>query len=125
MKSKSRLNLAAGSQPDDFVELFVAHERRILSFVASLLPNLADAEDVLQEVSRVLWEKFDEFQPGTSFSAWAFQIAKLKVLEHRRRQSRQRVIFSGETLERLAVDAAKLSEESELRHRTLDDCLRS
>ena len=32
-----------------FVRLFVEYQRRIHAFIATLLPNLADAEDVLQE----------------------------------------------------------------------------
>ena len=110
-------------QPDEFVQLFVAHQRRILAFICSLLTNLADAEDVAQEVSRVLWEKFGEFRPGTDFGAWALRIAQLKVLEHRRRAHRKPLIFDDALLQQLAADAIDLSADIERQQRALDDCL--
>jgi RNA polymerase sigma-70 factor (ECF subfamily) len=114
---------ASGSRPDDFVRLFVAHERRILSFICTLVPRLADAEDIAQEVSGVLWEKFAEFRPGSDFSAWAFRIAQLKVLEFRRRERRGRLLFSDELLEQLASDATAESQRMERQQLALDDCL--
>ena len=66
----------------EFIRLFLQNERRIYAFIVSLLPDLTDAEDVLQETSVVLWEKFDQFQPGTNFVSWACKIAHFKVLKH-------------------------------------------
>ncbi len=45
----------------DFIRLLLANERRIYAFILSMLPDLTDAEDVLQETSLVLWEKLDQY----------------------------------------------------------------
>ena len=59
--------------------LMVQHQRQIFSFIYSLAPNRHDAEDLLQETSLVICEKFPEFKPGTNFLAWACQIALWRV----------------------------------------------
>ena len=41
-----------------------------------------DAEDVLQEANLVLWRKFDQYQEGTNFFAWACQIIRYEVLKY-------------------------------------------
>ena len=109
-------------QPDEFVRLFMAHQRRILSFVATLVPNLADAEDVVQEVSTVHWEKFDQFEPGRDFAAWAFRIARFKVMELRRQQQRP-MVFDESLIEQIADDAAEMSAELSAQQTAMDDCV--
>ena len=64
----------------EFVRLYTASSRRIYTYILTLLPNRTDAEDVFQDVSVLLWEKFPEFTPGTQFSAWACRIAYFKAL---------------------------------------------
>jgi RNA polymerase sigma-70 factor (ECF subfamily) len=84
-----------------FLGLFLKAERRIFAYIFTLLPNRVDAEDVLQEVSKLMWEKFDEAHPPEDFVAWGCRIAFYKVMEYRRSQRRGRVIFSDVMLERV------------------------
>src|SRR4051794_41944074 len=55
--------------------LMTRHQRQIFSYIYVLVPNRPDAEDLLQETSLVICEKFNEFREGTDFVAWACQIA--------------------------------------------------
>lgn len=55
--------------------LMTRHQRQIFSYIYTLVPRRHDAEDLLQETSVVICEKFEEFRPGTDFVAWACQIA--------------------------------------------------
>ena len=110
--SESRMRVASGgSRVDDsqglskgkaFLDLFLKAERRIFAYIFTLLPHRADAEDVLQEVSKLMWEKFDEDHPPENFVGWGCRIAYYQVQEHRRSRRRQRIIFSDEVVERLA-----------------------
>jgi len=109
--------------PQEFVRLFLANQRRILSFVAVLVPDFAAAEDITQESATVMWEKFDQFTPGTDFAAWALRIAKFKVLEHRRRGQRQRLLFSDDLVAQIADDAADMADEVVARDRALAHCI--
>jgi RNA polymerase sigma-70 factor, ECF subfamily len=66
-----------------FLGLFLKAQRRIFAYIFTLLPNRTDAEDVLQEVSKLMWERFDEADPPGDFVAWGCRIAFYKVMEHR------------------------------------------
>jgi RNA polymerase sigma-70 factor (ECF subfamily) len=106
-----------------FMRLFLEAERRIFGFLLALVPNWADAEDLLQETAAVLWRKFDEFEPGTDFLAWALTVARFQVLCHRKKQQRSRVRFSDQTVEVLAERLAAFTETSDRRLDALCHCL--
>jgi RNA polymerase sigma-70 factor (ECF subfamily) len=88
-----------------FLRLFLKNERRVYAYILTLLPNRADAEDVLQEASMVMWDKFDECQPPDDFAAWGCRIAYFKVLDYYRKRQRCRVRFSQAMLDRVAETA--------------------
>jgi RNA polymerase sigma-70 factor, ECF subfamily len=43
--------------------------------VAPLVPNVADAEDIVQQTAIALWEKFDAYDPAQPFTPWACRFA--------------------------------------------------
>jgi RNA polymerase sigma-70 factor, ECF subfamily len=108
---------------DEFVDLFSSHARRIYGYVYTMLPRWADADDVFQETSRVLWQKFGEYQSGTNFFAWARQVARYQVLFFRQRQQRSRVTFTDAFLEAVAATEAEDSERLEAEQRALAECM--
>src|SRR5207249_11545384 len=57
-----------------FLPLFLQNQRRLYAYILTLLPNRADADDVLQEASLVMWDKFDERAPPSDFTAWGCRI---------------------------------------------------
>src|SRR3954466_8216638 len=74
-----------------FLRLFLQHERRLYAYILALLPNRADPDDVLQEVSLVLWDKFRDEAPPDDFTAWGCRVAYFKVLDFRKKRQRSRV----------------------------------
>lgn len=110
-------------QVGPFMRLFTSHEPRLRAFALSLIPNWADAEDVLQQANLVIWEKFDAFQPGTDFFAWAGRIVFLTAKDFRKRQLRTKVRFDDAFLEAVAAEAIALQGEMDERRRALDDCV--
>src|SRR5688572_29658300 len=78
---------------EQFVALFVRHEAAIHSFVLTLLPDLVEAEDVVQQASLTMWRKFDQYTPGTNFRNWAFQIAKFTAMNQMTKTRRDRHRF--------------------------------
>jgi RNA polymerase sigma-70 factor (ECF subfamily) len=107
----------------EFVLLFSQHARRLYSYIYLLVGNEVDADDVFQETSRVLWEKFGEFTPGTSFLAWAERVAHFQTLHFRSRRKRDRLQFSAEFIDAIAQQRAGSLESLERRQQALDDCL--
>jgi RNA polymerase sigma-70 factor (ECF subfamily) len=113
----------SGEQSDtQFVQLFARYQTQLFRYVASLVPHLQDAEDVLGQATIVLWENFDAFSPGTSFLAWARRIAYLRVLEFYR-QSARRPLLSEGLIEQLAREMEDRDEVSMRRLAALPICL--
>ena len=125
---------ASGIPPDDpegtskgklFLAQFLKAERRIFAYILTLLPHRADAEDLLQQVSLIMWEKFDAQAPPEDFAAWGCRIAYFKIRDYRRTLRRSRVIFSDTMLDRVAQSLADRALELRLdeRHEAMVRCL--
>jgi len=106
-----------------FVSQFLVHQRRIYRYILTLCPHIADAEDILQKTAEVLWAKFEEFEPGTNFLAWANRVAHLKVLEHRRAQRAGVVVLDDDVLQRLAEVSQSQADTLNQQQDALFECL--
>ena len=69
----------------EFIRNFAGIQPSLHRYICSLLPNFNDADDVLQEVAIISWEKFSSYNQEQSFQAWVFGIARNKVLHSKRR----------------------------------------
>lgn len=87
---------------EEFVELSSRHQRQLLGYIFTLVRNMDDAEDLLQQTNLVLWRKFDDYQSGTDFMRWACCVAHLQVLTFLRRRRRGPVHLNEELLQQLA-----------------------
>jgi RNA polymerase sigma-70 factor (ECF subfamily) len=114
---------AAGEAYERFVRLLVQHEAAVRAFVRPLVGTWNDLDDVIQQTCLVLWRKFDEFEPGTDFRAWACTIARFEVLKHHRAKARDRHVFSEELLGLLAEEGAAELARRERERRALEGCL--
>lgn len=81
-----------------FVELLTQHQRKLFSYIYTLVPNVTDSDDLLQETNLVLWNKRQEYTLGTNFSAWACRIAYFNVQNFLRAKVRSHASFSEELL---------------------------
>ena len=106
-----------------FVRLFVQHQRRIYALILALVPHGPDADDILQETSAVLWEKFDDFAPGTNFPAWALRIARFQVMAYYSTKRRTRARLSDETIDLVVERLAARPARDDARTVALDGCL--
>jgi RNA polymerase sigma-70 factor (ECF subfamily) len=106
-----------------FVQLLGRHQRRLFLYVMTLVPSWNDAEEILQETNLVLWREFDQFQPGTSFAAWACKVALHRVLAWRKRRQRDRLEFSDTFLEAVAAESDAAADRLEERSRQLARCI--
>lgn len=108
---------------DLFLRLFTTNEPAVRAFVRSLVPTLADANDVMQEVALVLWRKFADYDSNEDFRRWAFGVAKFKVLAWQRDRSRDRHVFGEDMTEVLAGEAAERVDSLAEKREALRACL--
>lgn len=106
-----------------FTRLFIASEKRIFGLIFALVQDRADAQDILQETGARLWKKFDEFEEGTDFTAWALQVTRFVVLEWRRSQKRVPLPLDEEELHALADAHRDAAEPIAAVRAHLDECL--
>ena len=62
------------TQPDHrtFMKHFLAAEAVLKAYLLSASGDMNAADELLGEVSSVLWEKFDRYDPARGFRPWAF-----------------------------------------------------
>jgi RNA polymerase sigma-70 factor (ECF subfamily) len=111
------------AQDEAFVRLFGLNQGRVFAYIVSLLPCWADAEDVLQRTSIVLWKKFDQFDPSADFARWACGVAYRETLKYLKQQNRRRQVFDEAVLERIASARIARSDLLEKRRFAMDDCV--
>jgi RNA polymerase sigma-70 factor (ECF subfamily) len=108
---------------EEFLRLFLTHQRRLYAYILMLLPHRADADDVFQQTSVTLWGRRGQFQSGTSFNAWSSRVAYNTVLNFRAKLGRERVRFDDALLARIAAQADRMGHELDIRRAALHACL--
>lgn len=87
---------------EQFISQFTRYERQIRYYIASLVANKSDVDDIMQETSSLLWEKFDQYDPERPFLPWAMRFAYNAVRTYRQKLGTRRKYFSDELVEELA-----------------------
>jgi RNA polymerase sigma-70 factor, ECF subfamily len=117
-------NTGRDERADEFACLFGCHSRQIYAYILTLVPNWADAEDIFQETSTIIWEKFNEYVPGTNFRAWACQVAYYRTLWFRQRQKKLAVPFGEEFFRLVATETLAQQDLLDDRHQALAGCMK-
>jgi RNA polymerase sigma-70 factor (ECF subfamily) len=107
-----------------FARLLHANHRDLFAFIYSLVQHHADAEDVYQQTTLVLWNKFDQFEPGTNFGAWSRRVAHFTARDFLRSRRRRAQCFSDALLDSIAAAYPPQGPEAAaLRSEVLAGCL--
>jgi len=112
-----------GASRQQFLSLFLRGEREIFRYVAALVPNVADAEDIVQQTAVALWEKFDAYDPNQPFTPWACRFALNKAKQWIERRQRWQALLEGGLAEELMHRREELRPELECRLNHLEGCL--
>ena len=109
-------------QSAEFVRLWTMHGQRIYAYLLALSSNYADADEIYQEVGMTLWQKFDEYTPGTNFHAWARQVALNKVRNFRLLRRHDTTLCSPELLDAIDQTVDRTIETLDAQHKAFADC---
>lgn len=107
-----------------FINLLTSHYCKLHSYVMCMVPNKADAEDVMQETTVQMWEKFDDFQVGSDFFAWSKAIARYKVLDLRKKRARQHCQLDPGVLELLQAERDSYNDNLDRKLELLKHCIK-
>jgi RNA polymerase sigma-70 factor (ECF subfamily) len=113
------------NRAETFLALHLQNHNRLAAFVHTLVPAWQDAEEIIQDTLMVLWRKFDEFDPSTSFFSWAARVAQYEVLNYRRKNRHRELYFDDEVLSALAITALDQMDDMELQRAALENCIKN
>jgi RNA polymerase sigma-70 factor (ECF subfamily) len=91
-----------------FLRAFTTNEPAVRAFVRRLVPSRIDADDVLQEVAIVLWEKYGEF----------------KVLSWLRDKGRDRLVLDDDVVGLIADESIRKESHLEQQRVALESCFK-
>ncbi|MCK4998392.1 MAG: sigma-70 family RNA polymerase sigma factor [Anaerohalosphaera sp.] len=84
-----------------------------MGFIRVMVPNRSVADDILQETTLLMWEKFEDFQDGTNFSAWGISIARNKILQQYRKEKRQHMMFDDTAIRNLVDESSVFDNDND------------
>jgi len=103
--------------------LFVQHQQVVLYYVLTIVPDLADAQDIVQETFLTITRKAETYTLGTNFPAWACTTARYQALQFQRTRARAAARLDDDVLEMLYSEDASPPDNLEPRTEALKNCL--
>ncbi|MEZ4570955.1 MAG: sigma-70 family RNA polymerase sigma factor, partial [Thermomicrobiales bacterium] len=111
------VGLAQNGHQEAFAELYDRYFDRIYDFLARMMRNRAEAEDVAQDTFIRAIRSIDRLESGNKFKSWLFTIARNTALNRIEREKRSRpLIFSdddGDDVELDLIDADRFGSPDE------------
>ncbi|EMI47112.1 RNA polymerase, sigma-24 subunit, ECF subfamily [Rhodopirellula sp. SWK7] len=77
----------------------------------------------MQEMSLVLWSKFQELEEPDGFRNWALAVARYESLAWRRDKARDRLVLAADVLGMIAVESAEQARQLSEQRDALEVCL--
>lgn len=108
----------------EFVGLLGQNYRALYACAVSLGADLHQADDIMQEVSILLWQQFDQFESGTSFVRWGRAMVRNVFRNQRRSQWHRKHVFNPLLIEKLFEMHCGAEELLEIRVLALQRCLK-
>lgn len=105
------------------MRLWTLAQPTVSAFVASVVRDFGDRDDVLQETAVAVIESFDRYDPQRPFVAWALGVARNQIGLYLRKRRRERLIFDDATIACLAEAFADGPTDSAHRLEYLGECL--
>lgn len=106
-----------------FLSLLMVNQRRINSYILSVVPNFTDADDIMQETIAVMWRKFGDFEIGTDFASWGMKVAYFCILDYRKMKDKDKLVYSQDIFERISAIAKERQSETDERIINLRRCI--
>lgn len=111
-----------GQREEEFIRLLTRHKNQLFNFIFCLVQALPDAEDVFQQSTIAMWDRFEQFAPGSDFLAWASCIARYRALNFLRAKRRERVCFSEDLVNQFSDRVFDRPDLHEVRLKALAAC---
>ncbi len=116
--------LNGNKDTERFLRLLTPIQGRIYAYILSHWPNRSDADDIMQETTAVIWKKFDSYEPGTDFLAWAVTVAKYTVMKYRKNRNNHPIQLNDEAIKALQAESDTFFKKYDGRLSALKECVK-
>ena len=106
-----------------FVRAFTEHEESLRAYARSMVPNWETVDEILQEGSLVMWQKFDQLIDEEGFLPWAKAIVRFEALKARRTAARDKLWFSEDVINLISHEDTDTPQLLDRERAALDTCL--
>ena len=113
---------SAGPDTKDFITLLSLNQIRIYSYIVGIVGRFNDADDIIQETTLTMWQKFSQFESGTDFLSWGISIAHYKIMEFRKKNQAPQI--SEELMQQLHNRAPHKLKDANIYIEKLEECLK-
>jgi len=80
------------TQRNEVLRLFMQRQRALAAYVYTLCEDWEVVEEAIQETALFLCNRWEDFELGTDFNAWARSVARFRTLEVLRKRQRGRMV---------------------------------
>ena len=108
---------------EQYLRLLMLNDRNIYSYILAMVPNVNDADDIMQETTIVMWRKFDDFKPGMDFVAWGMTVARYQVLSYYKKLKNSKICYSESLLDSIEKVVEKTIPEMDEKLNALNKCV--
>ncbi len=110
-----------------FARLLIKHERQMRTLVRSMIPGCREVDEIIQDASVAMWQKFSEYDLSRPFGPWALTFTRFQAMAFLERRKRTMARLSDETIEEIAEKSTQYALKWEGRESdhlvALDECL--
>jgi len=98
-------------------------QRTVAAFVRTLVTDFHESEEVLQRVAVTLVRKYEQYDRGRPFVAWAIGVARLEALMFLRERGKDRLVFDDALVAGIAESHERAAQDLAPTPQFLDECI--
>lgn len=103
--------------------LWADAQPKVAGFVGAFIHNYNDAQDIVQEVAKAAVESIHSYDLDKPFGPWILGVARFKVIDHLRKNGKDRHVFDSDAINHLAGAYAKKDDQLDDMKSALADCM--
>ncbi len=107
----------------EFMKYMLRAQPAVWGYLMACCGDVHVADDLMQEASCLLWDRFATYDRSRPFTPWAMGFAKMRVLNWRKKRARSREVLSPTIVEMMADTSAASADDVQDQRRHLDGCL--
>ena len=107
------------------MRLWTSVQPMVSAFIASVIRDHSDRDDVLQNIAVAVMESFESYDLEKPFLGWAIGISKNHLRIYLREKRRNKLVLDDESIQQIAAAMERVEEDKVRQFDFLRDCFKS